>query len=121
MTPFSDRVRGVEAGTDAVLVKAVPHVGPTEACSSIAAESTPKVTVAGGFGKMTKLAGAVVLPPIAEQAAESLGHFFDLDEIQAAAGRVIAEASGAETTKSRQTIATRTTWRMDSTSRGIRR
>jgi D-glucosaminate-6-phosphate ammonia-lyase len=45
---------------------------------------------------MTHLAGAIVLPEIVEVAAESLRHFFVLDELQAAAGRVIAEVTGAE-------------------------
>ncbi len=52
--------------------------------------------VINACGKMTHLSGAIVLPEIAEQAAESLKHFFELDATQAAAGRVIAEASGAE-------------------------
>ena len=47
-------------------------------------------------GKMTHLCGAIVLPEIAAQASESLKHFFELDKVQAAAGRVIAEACGAE-------------------------
>lgn len=47
-------------------------------------------------GKMTKLSGAIVLPPIADQVRQSLDHFFDLDELQQAASRVISEASGAE-------------------------
>ncbi|MBT6724110.1 MAG: SelA-like pyridoxal phosphate-dependent enzyme, partial [Planctomycetaceae bacterium] len=36
-------------------------------------------------GKMTSLSGAKVLPPIAAQASASLGEFYDLDELQAAA------------------------------------
>ena len=52
--------------------------------------------VINACGKMTHLSGAIVLPEIAAQASESLSHFFVLDDIQAAAGRVIAEASGAE-------------------------
>lgn len=52
--------------------------------------------VINACGKMTHLAGAIVLPEIAAVAAESLKHFFVLDELQAAAGRVIAEATGAE-------------------------
>lgn len=52
--------------------------------------------VINACGKMTHLAGAIVLPEIAEAAAESMKHFFVLDELQAAAGRVIAEATGAE-------------------------
>jgi L-seryl-tRNA(Ser) seleniumtransferase len=52
--------------------------------------------VINACGKMTHLCGAIVLPEIAAQASESLKHFFELDAVQAAAGRVIAEASGAE-------------------------
>ena len=52
--------------------------------------------VINACGKMTKLSGAIVLPEIAEVAAESMRHFFDLDELQAAAGRVIAQATGGE-------------------------
>ncbi|MCH2362565.1 MAG: aminotransferase class V-fold PLP-dependent enzyme [Pirellulales bacterium] len=47
-------------------------------------------------GKMTKLSGAVVLPEIADQVRESLDYFFDLDELQAAAGNIISNATGAE-------------------------
>ncbi len=52
--------------------------------------------VINACGKMTHLSGAIVLPEIAAAAAESFKHFFVLDELQDAAGRVIAEASGAE-------------------------
>jgi L-seryl-tRNA(Ser) seleniumtransferase len=52
--------------------------------------------VINACGKMTHLSGAIVLPEIAEAAAESLRHFFVLDELQAAAGRIIAETTGAE-------------------------
>lgn len=52
--------------------------------------------VINACGKMTHLGGAIVLPEIAEAAAESLKHFFVLDELQAAAGRVIAKSTGAE-------------------------
>ena len=52
--------------------------------------------VINACGKMTRLCGASVLPEIADQVRESLGHFYDLDELQAAAGRVIAQATGAE-------------------------
>ena len=47
-------------------------------------------------GKMTALSGAIVHPEVAEVAAESLKQFFVMDELQAAAGRVIASATGAE-------------------------
>ncbi len=52
--------------------------------------------VINACGKMTHLGGAIVLPEIAEAAAESLNHFFILDELQAAAGRIIAETTGAQ-------------------------
>ena len=52
--------------------------------------------VINACGKMTHLSGAIVLPEIAAVAAESMRHFFVLDELQARAGRVIAEATGAE-------------------------
>lgn len=52
--------------------------------------------VINACGKMTKLSGAIVHPDVVEVVAESLRHFYDLDELQAAAGRVIAQASGAE-------------------------
>ena len=52
--------------------------------------------VINACGKMTHLSGAIVLPEIAEAARESMSHFFVLDELQAAAGRVIAEVCGAE-------------------------
>ncbi len=47
-------------------------------------------------GKMTALSGAKVLPEIAAQASASLGEFYDLDELQAAASKVIARVTGAE-------------------------
>ena len=47
-------------------------------------------------GKMTSLSGAKVLPEIAAQASASLGEFYDLDELQAAAGKVISRVTGAE-------------------------
>ncbi len=52
--------------------------------------------VINACGKMTHLAGAKVLPEIAEAATESLAQFFVLDELQAAAGKSIAQATGAE-------------------------
>ena len=52
--------------------------------------------VINACGKMTHLGGAIVLPEIAAAAAESMRHFFVLDELQAAAGRAIAASSGAE-------------------------
>ncbi len=52
--------------------------------------------VINACGKMTALSAAKVFPEIIEVVDESLRHFFELDHIQAAAGRVIAEATGAE-------------------------
>ncbi|MEO1998506.1 MAG: SelA-like pyridoxal phosphate-dependent enzyme, partial [Planctomycetaceae bacterium] len=52
--------------------------------------------VINACGKMTHLSGAIVLPEIAEAAAESMKHFFVLDELQSTAGRIIAEVTGAE-------------------------
>jgi L-seryl-tRNA(Ser) seleniumtransferase len=52
--------------------------------------------VINACGKMTRLAGAAVLPPIAAQAAAALPHFFDLEQLQQRAGSAIAEATGAE-------------------------
>ena len=52
--------------------------------------------VINACGKMTALSGAIVLPEIREAAAESMKHFFVLDELQAAAGCVIAKTTGAE-------------------------
>ncbi len=52
--------------------------------------------VINACGKMTHLSGAIVLPEIAAAASESFKHFFVLDDLQAAAGRIIADATGAE-------------------------
>lgn len=52
--------------------------------------------VINACGKMTHLSGAIVLPDIAAAASDSMRHFFVLDELQAAAGRLIAEQTGAE-------------------------
>ncbi len=52
--------------------------------------------VINACGKMTSLSAAIVRPEIVEVVSESLRHFFELDELQAAAGRVIARATGAE-------------------------
>jgi D-glucosaminate-6-phosphate ammonia-lyase len=54
-------------------------------------------TIINACGKMTHLCGAIVLPEIADQVRESLNHFFDLDELQAAAGKVISNTWGSET------------------------
>ena len=52
--------------------------------------------VINACGKMTKLAGAIVLPEIVGPVTESLRQFFDIDELQQAAGKVIASAWGSE-------------------------
>ena len=52
--------------------------------------------VINACGKMTHLSAAIVLPEIIDVVCESLKHFFVLDEIQSAAGRVIAQATGSE-------------------------
>lgn len=52
--------------------------------------------VINACGKMTSLAGAQVRPEVIAASAEAMRHFFVLDELQAAAGRVIARVSGAE-------------------------
>ena len=52
--------------------------------------------VINACGKMTKLAGAIVLPEIADTVRESLDHFFELDALQEAAVRAISEVGGVE-------------------------
>lgn len=52
--------------------------------------------VINACGKMTHLSGAIVLPEIAGAASEAMRHFFLLDQLQAAAGKVIARAAGSE-------------------------
>jgi L-seryl-tRNA(Ser) seleniumtransferase len=52
--------------------------------------------VINACGKMTSLSGAMVRPEVIAAAAEAMGHFFVLDELHAAAGRVIAHVTGAE-------------------------
>ena len=52
--------------------------------------------VINASGKMTALTGSIVLPEIRNAAVEALNHFFVLDELQAAAGRVITQSTGAE-------------------------
>lgn len=52
--------------------------------------------VINACGKMTSLCGARVLPGIAAAVHEAIQDFFELDDLQAAAGEVIARASGAE-------------------------
>ena len=47
-------------------------------------------------GKMTHLAGAIVLPEVVEEVTEAMGCFFNLDELQERAGEIIARATGAE-------------------------
>jgi len=52
--------------------------------------------VINAYDKSTALSGAVVLPEIVEVVTECLQHCYELDAIQHAAGRAIAEATGAE-------------------------
>lgn len=52
--------------------------------------------IVNGCGKMTKLAGAIVLPEIREVVNAAMAGFFDIEEVQARAGEVIAKATGAE-------------------------
>ncbi len=52
--------------------------------------------VINACGKMTALSGAIVLPEISGPVTESLRRFFVLDELQGAAGKVIARTTGAE-------------------------
>ena len=52
--------------------------------------------IINGCGKMTHLAGAAVITPVVQQVSEAMPCFFDLDELQERAGKVIAEATGAE-------------------------
>jgi D-glucosaminate-6-phosphate ammonia-lyase len=52
--------------------------------------------IVNACGKVTKLAGAIVLPEVREVVNEAMGQFFDLDELQIRAGEVIARATGAE-------------------------
>jgi len=52
--------------------------------------------VINACGKMTALSGARVLPEVIQAAAAAMGEFFVLDELQAAAGRVIAASTGSE-------------------------
>lgn len=52
--------------------------------------------IVNACGKVTKLAGAIVLPEIREVVNEAMGNFFDLEELQTRSGEVIAKATGAE-------------------------
>lgn len=52
--------------------------------------------IVNGLGKATILANAQVPPDVIEVVSASLRHSFDADELQRAAGREIAEFSGAE-------------------------
>ncbi|MFP6648721.1 MAG: aminotransferase class V-fold PLP-dependent enzyme [Pirellulaceae bacterium] len=52
--------------------------------------------VINACGKMTSLCGASVLPEIAKVVHEGIQDFFELDDLQRAAGEVIARATGAE-------------------------
>ena len=52
--------------------------------------------VINACGKMTHLAGAIVLPDVVEEVTQAMGCFYDLDELQDRAGEVIARATGAQ-------------------------
>ena len=52
--------------------------------------------VINACGKMTSLCGAAVLPEIAAVVHDGLQHFFELDDLQRAAGEVITQATGSE-------------------------
>ena len=52
--------------------------------------------VINACGKMTHLAGAIVLPDVVEEVTHAMGCFFDLDELQERAGEVIGRATGAQ-------------------------
>ena len=52
--------------------------------------------VVNAYDRATSLAGARVLPEIVDAVAESLRQCYHLSELQAAAGRAIAEATGAQ-------------------------
>lgn len=52
--------------------------------------------VINACGKMTHLAGAIVLPEVVEEVTHAMGCFYDLDELQDRAGEVIARATGAQ-------------------------
>lgn len=52
--------------------------------------------IVNACGKVTKLAGAIVLPEIRDVVNEAMGQFFDLEELQMRSGEVIARATGAE-------------------------
>lgn len=52
--------------------------------------------VINACGKMTHLAGAIVLPEVVEEVTHAMGCFYDLDELQERAGEVIVRATGAQ-------------------------
>ncbi|MBT3605889.1 MAG: aminotransferase class V-fold PLP-dependent enzyme [Candidatus Latescibacteria bacterium] len=52
--------------------------------------------IVNACGKVTKLAGAIVLPEVREVVHEAMGQFYDLEELQTRSGEVIAKATGAE-------------------------
>jgi D-glucosaminate-6-phosphate ammonia-lyase len=52
--------------------------------------------IVNACGKVTKLAGAIVLPDVREVVTEAMGQFFDLEELQTRSGEVIAKATGAQ-------------------------
>lgn len=53
--------------------------------------------IINGTGTFTRLGGTLMPPEVVEAMAEAAKHFVCLEELQTAAGRVIAEVTGAET------------------------
>lgn len=53
-------------------------------------------TIVNAAGPVTRLSGALMDPEVTAAMAEAAGHCVDIAELQAAAGRVIAEVTGAE-------------------------
>ena len=53
-------------------------------------------TIVNAAGPVTRLSGALMDPEVTAAMAEAAGHCVDIAELQAAAGRYIAEVTGAE-------------------------
>jgi len=53
-------------------------------------------TIINGQGPATRLSGGIMPPEVAQAMAEASRHCVDIAELQAAASRIIAEATGAE-------------------------
>lgn len=52
--------------------------------------------IVNGFGPVTRFGGGIMAPEVAEAMRAATAHSVDIPELQAAASRVIAEATGAE-------------------------